>query len=797
MHPKPLFLCLALLSPGGSALAYVEALYPFEQVLNESTNVVVGKVELVDAERRVIVAQVARALKGNVEIARVKMMLGTAAADHAQYAISRVQPGDPYIHFYKRDGMNICSLAYFGDAWVQFYATDDPDKAKVWWRLSHVEIRMNRTFKGTTSDLIKLTEDCIAGRVKPPPPDPKVPPIDPSKPGPASIKRLEDPRDGLEAVPGWHPDDSWARPARLTIEESKERGKVLSAESNGAADKKLAVVIMLKVDLAGASRLAMDVDNGSERPLTVAVALGASPDWAMFETPPAIVPPKAKAAHVGFNLTDRKFKCQASNWEHNQPMPNNGSVDKIMLLVEGMPEKGTVAFDRIRATGGGFLRQFEFSHSPGVARGISWADVNGDDRLDAYLSCEQGDVLLANEGRAFRDVTAQFGLRIGSYSAAWADYNGDGHPDLLTNAFQLLTNVGARFQDDSKLLPAPPGRAARAAGWIDYNGDGLPDVLVANGDHGLCLYENTGKGPQWFRDVSEKVGLGPNGLGKGSGSSIVFADYDGDGYTDFLCNAGRGLLVHNEAGKGFALDTRAGIELPGGPDLPRGAVFADFDNDGDLDLFVPGPGKPKLYRNNNDGTFTDVIGAAGDLAKAAEPSVAAAWGDVNSDGCLDLFVCFASGPGRLYLGGGKGSFKDATVPAGLDKLGPAFAASFADADDDGDLDLMVNLDRKAVLAINEMDPDPRHAFLKVKVMASKGLIGATVRVADEKDKPLGLRQVAGVESGGAQASPIAHFGVPVGKCHVSVCLTDGRVAQKLLTIPASGANLALRDGDFK
>ena len=699
------FWALLALLASSRALAYIEAIYPLEQVINESTHVVVGKIEAVNKEKRAVIAIVDRALKGRVEIARVQMNLGIAATDQALYTLSRLQPGSPCIFYYRRAENNILCCAHLGDHWVQFYATDDPDKGRVWWRMTHIEVRMNRTYNGTTADLVKVTDDVLARRVPPPKPNPKVPPLDPSRPGPPPAPRVEDVADGLEAIPGWYADDSWARPARIAVEDAGKRGKLLRAECDGQPDKKLALAILQHLDLSGSTRFAAEVDNASDRPLAISVAFGAAPDWTMFESPAVSVPPRAKAAPVSFSLPGRTFKSQASNWEHSLPLPNEGRVDKIMLLVEGMPTKGSVAFDRLGPRkGGGFRLLAAFPRAAGgEARGLSWADANGDERLDLYACASQGNLLLVNEGGSFRELAAPFGISSGARAAAWADYDGDGHPDLLTSAVRLFSHAGALFRDDSKLLPIPGPRNTEGVGWIDYNGDGLPDALITNGEHGIRLFENTGKGPAWFRDVSDKTGLGPKGLGVGNGDFIAFADYDGDGYTDFLYNLGDGILAHNEGGKGFKLDTRSGIRFNASNEAKVGIAFADYDNDGDLDLLVPGPAKPRLYRNNNDGTFTDVAASAGDLASASEPSSAAAWGDVNNDGNLDLLVCYAKGPPRLYLGDGKGRFKDATDAAGLSGQAPAFAASFADVDDDGDLDLALSQDGRVVLVANDMD----------------------------------------------------------------------------------------------
>jgi len=828
--------CALVLLLSGQAMAFIQALYSLDQVLGESSNVAVGKLEVVDRQRRVLVATLDRSLKGPQEFKQVKMMLGLAAEGHAQYLLNHAQVGAPCLFFYKHDGNNFYSISHIGGHWQQFYATDEPDHENVWWRMSHIEVRMNRAFNGSTSDLVRLTEDVVAKRVKAPAANPDVPDLDVTKAGPAVPAQPEDPRDGLEAVAGWYVDESWARPARLLVEESRERGRLLTLRCAGPATPprvKLAVVLLLHMDLSAFSHISFEVDSDSDRPVAVSVAFGAAPDWAMFEAPSVVVPARASRALVSFLLTGARLKSQASRWEHSQPLPNGGRVDKIVLIFEGLPDGATIVLNRIRATRGGFRRQIAFPHVEGGARGIAWADSNGGDGLGVLLSAPKGNLLLINGPLGVREAAAEVGLSGGSTSAGWADYEGEGRPSLVLagegeapaeplpapskgsaeaspSRLRLLTRLDGRFRDDSRLIPLPQGRAAESAAWIDSDGDGLPDLLVALGEHGLSLYENTGKGGREseapadpsgrFRDVSERFGLGPKGPGTGSGGFLAIGDYDGDGYTDFFYTLGQGFLFHNDRGHGFKLDTKSGIDLPGGGIYPRGAVFADYNNDGNLDLLVPGPTGPRLYHNNNDGTFADVTASAGDLAKATGPCLSAAWGDADNDGFLDLFVCFPTTGGRLYLGDGKGRFRDVTAKAGLDRLRSVVSASFADVDGDGKLDLLLDLGDKALLAFNEMETAPNCGSLAVRANVRKGLIGAVVRVQDARagrDRPMGLRTLAAAEGWGGQASPVAHFGLPAGRYRVSVCLSDGRVAEREVAIEAKAGKLTLGERDFR
>ncbi|MBI2929384.1 MAG: VCBS repeat-containing protein [Verrucomicrobia bacterium] len=610
------------LAPTG---AFIECMYSLQEILDECTHVAAGKLTRVDAGARTVVAELQRPLKGKAEYKQVNMNIALGPAHHAKYVIDRMSADAPVILFYKRESQNIAALVHAGDLWFQLYATDETDnRDKVWWRFTHVEPTMGRTFDGTTPDLIKLVAEVVAKRVPAPKPDPAVTRLDLNRPAPA---------------------------------------KTPSASSK---------------------------PGGLHRQVTM--RLGGS----------------------------------------------------------------------------------------GEVRGVSILDVNGDELPDIFLCRQDGNVLLLNQGDSFKDAAREYGIAKGSRAAAWADYNGDDHPDLLTDNFNLYTHVGGKMRDTSALLRAPAQRNTEGAGWIDHNGDGWPDILISNAEQGIRLFENTGKGPDWFREVSDQAGLGLQGLGAGNGDFIVCFDYDGDGYTDFFYNLGDGVLAQNQGKGKFRLDTRSGLKIAGGSSYKRGLAVADFDNDDDLDVFVPGPGRPQLYRNNNDGKFTDIAESAGDLAKVNEPSFAAAWGDVNGDGFLDLFICHPQGPGRLFIGDGKGRFSDLSKEAGVDKLSPAYAAVFADLDDDGDLDLVVHLQDRAVVAFNDLPRAPDRRPVTVRVRERKGAIGAVVRVQDAQGRLLGSRELNGAESCGGQAVPLAYFHVPLEAAQISVALSNGQGAQSRL-----------------
>src|SRR6185503_3935769 len=173
---------------------------------------------------------------------------------------------------------------------------------------------------------------------------------------------------------------------------------------------------------------------------------------------------------------------------------------------------------------------------------------DGDGKQDLCLIGGNRVVLLQNSGEAMSESLLA-GVS-GARSAVWADYNGDGKPDLLLatpTGLKLFTNLGPTMRDDSHLLPPIPPGAPTAAAWLDYDGDGKPDLLVAHGYHGLRLYRNVGlkaadapkeSGPQKgpaaavhaFEDASAQVGLGTNGIGANAkGDSLTICDVNADG----------------------------------------------------------------------------------------------------------------------------------------------------------------------------------------------------------------------------------------------------------------------------
>jgi hypothetical protein len=412
----------------------------------------------------------------------------------------------------------------------------------------------------------------------------------------------------------------------------------------------------------------------------------------------------------------------------------------------------------------------------------AWGDFDNDGDLDLAVSLGSGEVrLYRNDGGAFVSVGAALGMpQAGSHELrglSWGDYDGDGFIDLLGGATAkdkltvVLHNVGgARFvnvADDIGL--AIPNRSARQTNWVDYDNDGDLDVYAADRAGANSLYRNDhGRFTQVFANT------GPSDTRPTVGA--CWFDFDQDGDLDlFLANqSGAADALWRNDGDRFT-DVAPALGLTGPPRTTDqggvGCAIGDYDNDGDFDLFVANYGRNQLYRNNGDGSFTDVAQALG--VGAENHAVSADWGDYDNDGDLDLAViAYEGAPGAqmpanaLYRNDGPAGFVNV-----LAKNSPLNVADhgvqFVDFDGDGGLDLSVTDGYGPVgghfVFRNTLPDAVKRRSLSVLVLDADGhhtRFGAEVRLFDRRGRLLASRLVPTGGGYNTQSAAPLHFGLP-------------------------------------
>jgi hypothetical protein len=270
-----------------------------------------------------------------------------------------------------------------------------------------------------------------------------------------------------------------------------------------------------------------------------------------------------------------------------------------------------------------------------------------------------------------------------------------------------------RWQNVGPLLGVDAVDLSGGAIVEDFDGDGSLDIVASSVDWCEPVKAYRNRGNQGFEDVTRAWGLD----GQLGGLNLIQADYDNDGRVDILVLRGgwygrdgrvRNSLLRNrldpEGGGFIDVTAAAGLAYPAYP--TQTAAWADYDSDGDLDLYVGNesegtavytskefmeqigdiyPGQ--MFRNNGDGTFTDIARRAG--VTNLRYAKAVAWGDVDEDGDPDLYISNI-GPNRLYRNNGDGTFDDvAEAYRVTEPSGRSFPIWFFDFNNDGRLDLLV------------------------------------------------------------------------------------------------------------
>jgi len=315
----------------------------------------------------------------------------------------------------------------------------------------------------------------------------------------------------------------------------------------------------------------------------------------------------------------------------------------------------------------------------GDLHGVAWGDYDNDGAADLFVAGGNNtpdgpafaNILFHNKGGVLENVAPTAGVEDTAgraYGGTWADYDRDGLLDLFVvnyyTSVALFHNRGdGTFENVAQaagLSEAAPGEASAAgtlcASWADYDNDGNVDLVTVSLGTGIALYHNNGDGT--FTDVARRAGVVVDGyLGDEKDprgpAGCSWGDYDNDGDSDLYIvtragEQGRNLLFQNQGDGTFVeVGAKAGVDVSA---YGQSAFWGDFDNDGDLDLYVingfddRGTGKDPyawniLFLNAGDGTFVrvapDAAGAEG-FPFVLETTGAVA--DYDNDGFLDIYV---------------------------------------------------------------------------------------------------------------------------------------------------------------
>lgn len=419
--------------------------------------------------------------------------------------------------------------------------------------------------------------------------------------------------------------------------------------------------------------------------------------------------------------------------------------------------------------------------SPGDSRSVNWVDINNDGFMDCMITNgpsggQNNKVYLNNGTGSFTAITNDTIVKDNKPSdgATWADMNNDGDMDCFVanwynvNNMLYANNGSGNFTQISSGPTVNDFGYSETAAWGDYDNDGLVDLYVTNswGVKKNFLYHNSGN------NVFTKILVGTHVNDAFESRSVNWTDIDNDNDLD--------LFVTNETNQNENIYRNDGggtfTKLTTGPLLNNlgntmSGSWGDYDNDGDLDVFLANDGSVNaLFRNDGNFNFTKIINDT--VVKSIGHSFSSSWSDIDNDGDIDLFVTNAFNTtlkqlNFFYLNNGNSSFtRNSTDIVAMDSTW-AYGCAFGDYDNDGFEDLAVattrfaNVDRPELLYHNNGNSNNWITIHLIGMQANKAAIGTKIKVkAIINGNPVWqMREISAQNAYCSQNDIRAHFGL--------------------------------------
>ncbi len=411
----------------------------------------------------------------------------------------------------------------------------------------------------------------------------------------------------------------------------------------------------------------------------------------------------------------------------------------------------------------------------GSSQGAAVHDFDGDGWDDVYVAVTQGTSALFrnNKDGTFTDVAADAGVAVtGGYTVAlWGDVDNDGNTDLFVGRKTsgenklFLGNGDGTYMDGTAASGLSVGANLASAAFGDFDGDGFLDLFLAVDRAADILYRNTGgSAATRFEDVTERAGI--SGQPQSVPMQATWADYDRDGDLDLFCvhDSRTPSRLYRNSGYLPLSDVASSARIDTYPTettcCNMGIAWGDYNSDGWLDAYVTRIGWGGLYRNNGDGTFDDVAESLG--ADRNGMSWGVVFNDFDNDTDLDLFIVSTSGydgtPTLLYRNDGS-MFTETGAAAGASYLMEAQGLASGDFNNDGLVDIFIPRHDGSNRLLENVSQNPGHwAQFTLKSEAFGGPAIGTRVEAHVGDRVL-VRVVSGGDSYASQSSSRIHFGL--------------------------------------